>query len=177
MAASIDNKPQQLLLKGVKIYTKNLAGINGTTGKAQYQPSFCVALSPKDAKILANEGWDVRLSKPNEETGEQVAFLPIKVGFKIENGIWDEHDSRNPRVERYFSDGTRDILTPNSIAELDRNRIEFCSVSVSPWWSEKKNLWSAYLRIGKFKIISDDPFANDPEWQVGDGDNEPLPFN
>lgn len=175
MAASIEKRPEQLQLRGVKILTKNFAGINRDTGKAQYTPSFCVALTEKDAKVLIAEGWDVRLSKPDEETGIQIAYLPIVVAYKIEDGVWDEHDSRNPVVEMY--DGNEKvILTPNSIKNLDRSRIDICSVAVTPWWSKKNNIWRAYLRVGKFKVIADDPFANDPEWNTG-GDVENLPFN
>lgn len=175
MAASIDKRPEALQLRGVKVLTKNFAGINKDTGKAQYVPSFCVALTEKDAKFLANEGWDVRVSRPDEETGLQVAYLPITVAYKIEDGVWDENDSRNPRVERYVG-REMSVLTPNSIKNLDRDRIDICSVAVTPWWSKKNNIWRAYLRVGKFKVVADDPFANDPEWNVG-GEEEPLPFN
>lgn len=177
MSTSQEKRPEQLLLRNVKILTKNFAGINKDTGKAQYTPSFCVALSPKDAKTLASEGWDVRLSNPDKETGEQIPYLPIVVSYKVENGMWDEHDSRNPSVKGYWSDGTVTKYTPNSIKELDRSRIDICSVAISPWYSEKKDIWRAYLRVGKFKLISDDPFANDPEWQVEGSGDEPLPFN
>ena len=174
--ASKEKRPEQLQLRSVKILTKNFAGINRDTGKAQYVPSFCVALTEKDAKTLAMQGWDIRLSNPDPETGEKIPYLPILVSYKIDNGVWDESDSRNPIVEAHFTDGHVVKHTPNSIKDLDRSRIDICSVAVTPWWSEKKQLWRGYLQLGKFKVIANDPFANDPEWQVAKED-EPLPFN
>ncbi len=70
--------------------------------------NFCVPLDPEIAVKMADDGWNIKVTKPRDDEEEGTPYIQVTVGFK----------NRPPRVVMITSNG-RTNLTEETVGVLD----------------------------------------------------------
>lgn len=73
-----------VLMEGVQIVFRNFEGKEGPYNKAGDR-NFAVLLDPEVAKMMAEDGWNVKWLKPREEdeVEEEQAYLPVSLRYDV----------------------------------------------------------------------------------------------
>lgn len=112
-----DNK-STLIIKDTACKGKNFSGARSRGGER----TFCVTLDDGLAERLAQDGWNVKLSKVYKEGDTPYYFLPIEASY----------DKWPPTVVMLRKGRPKVYMTENTISELDGLTIEKISVNVRP---------------------------------------------
>ena len=137
-------------LENVRIGFRNFEGREGDYNN-KGDRSFVVFLDDQTAKELAEEGWNVKFPKeqqdrvdPDQEGRE--AYLHISVGF--------EHFPANVFL---ISNGNPTRLAEEDVAMLDWAELESVDLVIRPYrWSVRNDTGiKAYLKNGYFSIVTD----------------------
>jgi hypothetical protein len=115
-----------VLMEGVRIIFRNFAGKEGQYNR-EGDRNFAVLLDEATAQAMAEDGWNVKVLKPREDTdeGEELVpqpYLPVTVNFK----------GRPPRVVVITSRG-RSNLDEDQVEMLDWADIVNVDLIVNPY--------------------------------------------
>ena len=161
--AMID-RPNNIKFDNVKFANRNFAG-RATKFKPAGQSSVSIVIEDLAfAERLIQDGWNVKIGKPNPDTGQpDRAYLSVKVSY----------ENRPPMIV-LVSNRKKTILDAESIEVLDYADIENVDAIVRPycWENNGKSGVAAYMKTC-YVTIQDDPFGDKYNF---DADEEPVPF-
>lgn len=134
-----------VVMENVRIVFRNFKGKEGMYNR-EGDRNFAVLLDEKTAKLMADDGWNVKYLKAREEGDEEQAYLQVSVNFK----------GRPPRIVMITSRGRTD-LGEDECELLDWADIRNVDLIVRPYdWSVNgKTGTKAYLK-SLFVTIEED---------------------
>ena len=159
---------KNLVLENCRIVFRNFSG-----KPSQYNPqgkrTFAVILSKEDADRLAEEGWNVKSLRPQEEGDEPTPYLPVTVKFK-------EDESKSPKIYSVVRK-KKTLLTEQTVGMLDFAEIQNVDLIISPykWDMNGRQGISAYLKTMYATIIEED-FGGKYDFEEDDTDEENIPW-
>ena len=127
----------QVIMEGVRIIFRNFEGKEGMYNR-EGDRNFAVCLDDDTANKMAEDGWNVKWLKANEEYGDPAqAYLSVSVNFK----------GRPPRIVMINSRGRTD-LDEGTVDTLDWIDIANVDLIVRPyeWNVNGKSGVKAYLK-------------------------------
>lgn len=134
-----------VVMENVRIIFRNFKGKEGMYNR-EGDRNFAVLLDEKTAKLMSDDGWNVKYLKAREEGDEEQAYLQVSVNFK----------GRPPRIVMITSRGRTD-LGEDECELLDWADIRNVDLIVRPYdWSVNgKTGTKAYLK-SLFVTIEED---------------------
>lgn len=155
-----DKPDNTVKMEGVRIIFRNFSGTEGAYNR-EGDRNFAVVLDDSVANAMAEDGWNVKWTKPREdaeEGEEQVAYLSVALNYG---------KGRPPRVVQITSRG-RTNLSEEGVSLLDVVDITNVDLIVRPynWEVNGKTGVKAYLQSLYITIEEDDlekKYAEIPE--------------
>ena len=143
-------KPNNLAVEGAKFYFKNFRGAQTDFSPAGKR-SFGIFIDPEMAEQLANDGWNVKYTKPTPDR-ESVPYMQIEARF----------DNFPPKILMMTSGSSgKTLITEETVALLDTAEIVNCDIVITPYCWELPSGVSgikAYLHT-MYVTIQEDQFA------------------
>lgn len=160
---------KMLVFDDAKFYYRNFSGRPTQFIREGGERGFGIFIDdPVYAQQLAEEGWNVRITKPKNSDYEPRHYLPVKVGYKF-----------RPPVVRMVRGRKIINMTEDMIGEIDYADVTHLKVAINPRHRTDdtgEHKITAYLRE-MWVTIAEEVFASDYadyEWPV---DEDELPFN
>ena len=142
----------RLLVDDAKIIYKNFAG-RGSDYNKEGDRNFSLVIPQEFVEGLLADGWNVK-EKVSQSTGEKFYVMPVTVRYFDENG-----DGCDAVMK---ANGSKIILNPDTIGQLDRADIVRCDMDIRPyfWKYGNKSGKSAQLEVISVEIRTN-RFATD----------------
>lgn len=138
-----------IVIENAHIMFRNFSGEETKFNRAGDR-NFCVIIDdPEMAKTLSEDGWNIRVLRPRDESEEPRYYLQVKVKFG------------NVPPHMYMIAGkTKTPLDEESVGALDYADLKTCDLIIRPYNYDVngKTGISAYLKSGYF-VIEQDAFA------------------
>jgi len=139
-----------LSIENAKIIWRNFSGKTSRYNRNGLR-TFNVIIPPDMAKVLFDEGWNVKWLRPRDESvpEERDATIQVKVQF----------DNRPPKVIMISGTGNKTQLTDETIGLLDYADIASVDVAIRPYsWSvDGKTGIAGYLKT-LYVVLNEDEF-------------------
>jgi len=137
-------------LEGKQIKFRNFAGRPTKFDREGGKKTFAIILSPEEADALSNDGWNVTVPTPKDDSFPIIPIINVKVNFT----------SNYPPEIYVITDEYKTKLTPENVGSLDYAEIEYVDVIISPHEFERRDGsgWAAnaYLKSLYVKIVKDE---------------------
>lgn len=113
-----------LSIENAKIFWLNFSG-RGSTYNAEGNRNFCVEIDNELAETLKADGWNIKYTKPKDESYEPTPYIPVAVAY----------GNYPPKI--YLVTGkNQTLLDEETVGELDRAEIERVDLIINPYqWS------------------------------------------
>lgn len=136
-----------IVIENGRIGFRNFSGKEGRFNPAGRR-NFCVFLESDLAKILENDGWNVRWLEPRDPQEDKQAYLQVAVSF----------DNIPPKIVLVTSKG-KTILDEESVNILDWAEIKVVDLIIRPynWDVNGKAGVKAYIK-SMYVTIAEDEF-------------------
>lgn len=140
------SEAKTLTLEDARLIFRNFSGKEGQYN-SEGDRSFCVVLDPDTAKVMADDGWNIRELPARDEGDEPTPYVNVKVNFK----------GRPPKVVMLTST-QRSILNEGNIEILDWADIRVADLIIRgfDWSVNGKSGTKAYLQSLYVTIEEDD---------------------
>lgn len=140
-----------ITIENARIGFRNFSGKEGKYNPAGRR-NFCVFLEYKEAKILEEDGWNVRWLQPRDEGDPEQGYLQVSVSF----------DNMPPKIIMITSKG-KTALDNDSVSLLDWAEIKEIDLIIRPYnWvlqegtrNEKRGV-KAYVKAMYITIAEDE---------------------
>lgn len=109
------------LFENCRIIFRNFQGKEGQYN-AEGDRNFCLLLSPEEAEMMDQDGWNVKYLRAREAEETPQAYLPISVGYK----------NRPPKISMVTSKG-RTLLDEEMVGVLDWVDIAKVDMIIRPY--------------------------------------------
>lgn len=141
-----------VILENKKIIFRNFAGREGPYNQ-EGDRNFAVLLDDREAKLLAKDGWNVKVLEPREEGDSPQPYLQVSLKYRARGG----RELRAPRIVMMTSH-SRTTLSEQEVEILDWADILNCDLIIRPfeWTMNGKTGTKAYLQ-SMFVTIDEDP--------------------
>lgn len=157
MSGKIERKP--IVLRNVGVLFRNFSGEARRFNNAGDR-NFNASLSPEQAEMLSNLGFNVKTLPARDEYSDETLLLKVKVSYRY----------NPPSVKLLTSRATRE-LDEDTIDILDKISIQHCDISIMPSeWSQSDGrtgvtayLWSARVTMLEDPLDIDEPVVGDED--------------
>jgi hypothetical protein len=137
---------KNIIIEGARIGFRNFSGAAGRFNAAGVR-NFCVFLENDLAKVLEEDGWNVRWLPQREEDDAPQAYMQVAVNF----------DHVPPKIVQ-ITRGGKTQLTEQSISQLDVAQFSKVDLSINPyaWEVNGKSGVKAYLKALYVTLAEDE---------------------
>lgn len=138
-----------LVIEGAEIMFRNFAGREGKFNR-EGDRNFCVKLDADLAQKLNDDGWNVRILAPRDESEEPIHYLQVSVSYREIPNI--------PPMSVYMVTRHKKIrLDEDMVEQLDYAELSTIDLVIRPyqWEAQGKTGVKAYLKTGYFTIVED----------------------
>lgn len=139
-----------LVIEGAEIMFRNFAGREGKFNR-EGDRNFCVKLDVDLAQKLIEDGWNVRILAPRDESEEEpIHYLQVAVSYREIPNI--------PPMSVYMVTRHKKIrLDEDMVEQLDYAELSTIDLIIRPyqWEAQGKTGVKAYLKTGYFTIVED----------------------
>ncbi len=146
-------------IEDARLIFKNFSGAPTRFDAVGGKRNFCIELDDETAETLASQGWNIKATKPKDDSYDPVPYLQVKVGFKV----------KPPKI-RVMQGNKSSYLTEETIGMLDWAEIESADVVVTSStydFAGRKGI-SAYLQA-LYVTLKEDAFsAKYEKWEMDD---------
>jgi len=134
-------------IENARLIYRNFGGV-AKQFNAKGLRNFNVVLDIEIAKVLEQDGWNVKWDEPKEDGDLPRARIKVAVRF----------DNYPPRIVLITKGGGKTVLDESSVDVLDWAEIQTADIvlTASPWDVQGKQGLKAYLRKGFFTLSEDD---------------------
>lgn len=143
-------QPNNIVIEDAKILFRNFSGRETKFNRAGSKNFSVIIEGENDAKMLKEDGWNIRTLSPRDEDDDESYILDVAVAY---NG-------RPPRVV-LVTGSNKTPLGEESISVLDFAEIKNVDLSIRPycWEVNGKEGVKAYLKT-MYVTIEEDEFAD-----------------
>lgn len=136
---------ETFMIEDARLVFRNFAGKEGQFNR-EGDRNFAVILDDETAKVMLNDGWNVKFLASREEGEEDTPYIQVSVGFK----------NKPPRIVMITST-SRTHLNEDSVAVLDWAEVRICDLIARAyhWDVNGKTGIKAYLQ-SMFITIEED---------------------
>lgn len=137
---------QNIVMENAQIIFRNFKGEAGPFNNPGDR-NFCVVLTPEQAEILREDGWNVKFPEPKEDGDVRDPYLPVAV----------KYNHYPPNINVITSAG-RQHLGEDTVDMLDWADIASVDLTIRPYnWEAAGNTGvKAYVK-SMFVILNEDP--------------------
>ena len=139
-----------LVIEGAEIMFRNFAGREGKFNR-EGDRNFCVKLDVDLAQKLIEDGWNVRILAPRDESEEQpIHYLQVAVSYR-------EVPNIQPMSVYMVTRHKKIRLDEDMVEQLDYAELSTIDLIIRPyqWEAQGKTGVKAYLKTGYFTIVED----------------------
>jgi hypothetical protein len=137
---------KNIVIENAKIGFRNFSGEGGKFNPAGRR-NFCVFLEDDLARVLEEDGWNVRWLEPKEKADERKPYLQVAVSY----------DNIPPKIVLISGKG-KTTLNEGTINILDWAEIESVDLIIRPynWEVSGKSGIKAYIKSMYVTIVEDE---------------------
>jgi len=134
-----------IIIEDANIGFRNFSGKEGDFNPAGRR-NFCVFLDIETAKLLEQDGWNIRWLQPKDPQEDKTPYLQVAVRF----------DNIPPKIVLISSRG-KTIIDEDSVNILDWAEIQNVDLFIRPynWTAKGKSGVKAYLKSMYITIVED----------------------
>ena len=135
-----------IVIEGAKIGFRNFSGEAGKFNPAGRR-NFCVFLEKELAKVLQEDGWNIRWLQPKDENDEPTPYLQVAVSY----------DNIPPKIV-LVTKKRKTILDESKVNVLDWAEISNVDITIRPynWEVSGKGGVKAYVKNMYITIVEDE---------------------
>lgn len=137
---------QTLKIENARIFFRNFSG-KQTKFNPPGKRNFCVYIPEDAAEVMAEDGWNIKYTKPRDEDDEPRPYTQVAVGYeKYPPKVW------------LISGKSKTLLDEETVSSLDYAEIENVDLVIRPysWNANGKSGVKAYLKKAYITVVQDD---------------------
>ena len=126
-----ESRLPNLEIENAKLFYRNFAG-RGSDYNDEGQRNFCVVIDdPEQAQQMAQDGWNVKISKHTDPDEKPTYYIPVAVDFR--------NTDRFPVKVYLYTRRSRKLLDESEVGQLDSAEFSNVDLLIKPSRWEKRD--------------------------------------